>query len=312
MTITFAPTMTNLVNDTITLTTPDADAMYGPTAFVLDTDGQITIDGSDHPGLVISGGNTLRPFVVTATASLTLEDLTISGGLARGWRRRRGQRRWRWRWRRCWRGGGVYVDGGSFTADGVTFVNNSAIGGAGGSDSLSGYNGGNGGKGLGGAGSAAGGTSWSHVAGGGGGFGGGGGGGAASSGAGGGGGLAAVAVAADPPRRAGGAGGFGGGAGGNLEHTNGGGGGGGGAGLGGGIFANGGSVTLINSTLTANSATGGAKGTGVNIDGDFGSAYGGRTLQRATRRSALSIPRFPRTRWRMGIAHPATARTFTC
>ena len=49
----------------------------------------ITIDGSAAPGLVISGGDMLRPFAVTSTASLTLEDLTVEDGLAQGFRRRR-------------------------------------------------------------------------------------------------------------------------------------------------------------------------------------------------------------------------------
>ena len=73
-------------NSTIALTASDADAttIYGPTAYVVYGSGvNITIDGSSAPGLTIDGGNAIRLFAVTSTASLTLEDMTVSGGLAR-------------------------------------------------------------------------------------------------------------------------------------------------------------------------------------------------------------------------------------
>ena len=146
-TITFAPTMINLVNNTITLTTTDTDIAYGPTAFVVNGV-SITIDGSDHPGLVISGGDTLRPFVVTATASMTLEDLTISGGLAQGGEGGAGGAGGGGGGG-MGGGGGVYVDGGTFYADGVTFVNNTAQGGAGGMATGAQGTGGHGGGALG-------------------------------------------------------------------------------------------------------------------------------------------------------------------
>jgi hypothetical protein len=130
--------------------------------------------------------------------------------------------------------------------------------GFGGSDNTAGAGGGVGGGGGAGIGGGADG-------GGGGGFGGGGGGGVGGSGGG------------------GGAGGFGGGGGGGGADAGGfgggagvAGGGGGGAGLGGaifnmGAFAGQGNVTIVNSTLTANTATGGAGGGG----GGSGSGYGG-------------------------------------
>ena len=47
-------------------------------------DTNITIDGSGAPGLVINGGNVLRPFAVASTATLTLENLTVEDGQATG------------------------------------------------------------------------------------------------------------------------------------------------------------------------------------------------------------------------------------
>ena len=74
-------------NSTISLSASDADASttYGPTAYVISGSGvNITIDGSGAPGLTIDGSGAIRVFAVTSTASLTLEDLTVSGGLAQG------------------------------------------------------------------------------------------------------------------------------------------------------------------------------------------------------------------------------------
>ena len=120
-------------NSTISLTASDEDASstYGPTAYVVSGSGvNITIDGSGAPGLTIDGTGTIRVFAVTSTASLTLEDLTVSGGLARASSGGLGQ---------AGGGGGggaglggaVYDDGGSFTAEGVTFTNDVAQGGIG-------------------------------------------------------------------------------------------------------------------------------------------------------------------------------------
>jgi hypothetical protein len=286
-------------NTTLTLSQNDSSSanVYGPTAFVVNN-AKITIDGSNAPGLVLNGNDALRLFAVTNTASLTLENLTVEGGLAQGGAG--GSSRF---------GGGggggaglggaVYDDGGVFTAEGVTFTNNSAQGGAGGS--LNSFGGqtvvtGGGGGGLGVAGQSglaggAGGTGGpSGGDGGNGGFGGGGGG-AGSGGAvggaggfgGGGGGAAGGTGFNGGPASFGGPGGFGGAAGsgsfGNFSGTNPQGGG-GGAGMGGALFANGGSLTLINDTFTANTAQGGSGG-----PGGSGAGLGGAVF---TRNSTLT------------------------
>ena len=136
--------MINLTDGTITLTIDDPSVanVYGPTAFVIDG-ATITIDGSGHPGLVLSGGGAMRLFAVTSTGSLTLEDLTVTGGLAQGGAG--GISRWGGSGGgAAGLGGAVYDDDGSFTAQGVTFTNNTAQGGAGGS--LSEFDDGTGGR----------------------------------------------------------------------------------------------------------------------------------------------------------------------
>ena len=214
-TIGFSRTMENLTNNTITPSTNDPSGanVYGPTAFVING-ASITIDGSGDPGLVLSGGDAMRLFAVTSTGTLTLEDLTLSDGLAAGGAGGSSN----------YGGGGggaaglggaVYNDDGAFTAEGVTFTNNTAQGGAGGSVGFDGAGFGGGGGGLGGSGQSGGTPGGNHATGGSlggghggssrsdgdaGGFGGGGGGGGASAARGG----------------NGGSGGFGGGGGGGM------------------------------------------------------------------------------------------------
>ena len=121
-------------NSTISLTASDKDpsSAYGPTAYVISGSGvNITIDGSGAPGLTISGSGAIRVFAVTSTASLTLEDLTVSGGLAQGFAGGAGGFSGAGGGG-AGMGGAVYDDGGSFTADGVTFTNDMAAGGSGG------------------------------------------------------------------------------------------------------------------------------------------------------------------------------------
>ena len=275
-------------NSTISLNGSDQSAIptYGPTAYVIDF--PLTIDGSGAPGLTIDGGNTIDPgnavrlFAVTVTESLTLENLTLSGGLATG-APGGGSEHGGAGGGGAGLGGAIYDDGGTFTAEGVTFTNNSAQGGAGG-DATSGSStfGGQGGvfsppgsgapggitidgsgasrrAPAGSAAAAAGAVpalrTGRGVTGGSGGFGGGGGGG--------GGGPSGGRV---------GFGGFGGRTGGKGGSF--GGGGGGGGGLGGGIFSNGGSITLVNDTFFGNLAKGGAGGTGA-TNGQAGDGYGG-------------------------------------
>ncbi len=273
-------------NSTIALTGSDVSSVvtFGPTGFVISgASTNITIDGSNAPGLTISGGNAVRLFAVGSGETLVLENLTITDGKAQGGAGGStgtgggggGG---------AGLGGGVYEGNGTFTAEGVTFTNNSAIGGAGGSSGVGSSTHGGGGGGLNGDGAAgsAGGAGGSQGGGGGvgvnatagnGGFGGGGGGvhhsntdGAGSGGFGGGGGGGTHGYAdsfAHP--------GF---AGGNGNASKASAGGGGGGGLGGGIFANGGTVTLIDDTFTANSAIGGAAGGGTHA-GSPGLGYGG-------------------------------------
>ncbi len=280
-TITFSPA---LAGQTITLSLV-GDGTAGPSALPVggaSAAATVTIDASAAPGLVVSGpgGTTnLRLFFVYPGSSLTLEDLTVSNGQARGGSGFGG-------------GGGAAGLGGAVFNEGAltvlrsTFAANLALGGNGGSGS------GGGGGGMGGDavdsnggppnGGAAGNIFTAFA--GNGGFGGGGGGGGGlmghpgPGGAGGFGGGGGAPVDANPPA-GGGAGGFGGGGGaGAVFSTIGpsgaggfgaGGGtgsslppssgqhGGGGAGMGGAVFNFGGSVTVVDSTFTANTAQGG-------------------------------------------------------
>ena len=86
-TITFA---SSLAGQTITLSSSLLTAPsgfpnpYGGTAFIVGASDNITIDGSGAPLLTISGNNATRPFVVAGGGTLTLENLTVSGGFAGG------------------------------------------------------------------------------------------------------------------------------------------------------------------------------------------------------------------------------------
>ncbi len=307
-TISFDPTVfTTAASRTISLsstlvTEPASFANpYGQTAFIVGASDNITIDGSAAPGLTIDGGSAERLFVVAGVASLTLDNLTLTGGSAVG-------------------GGGgssgsggdgggaaglggaVLVDGSAFTANGCTFFNNKATGGTGGNESGSAHSGGGGGglsgvgsggngdtggmggglnggagvgfaAGRGGAGGLGGGGGGAGVSEGGGNFGGaggfgggGGGGGSGGPGVGGGGGWGGFGGGGGGQGvdgvGPGGKGGFGAGNGGNSGNG-GGGGGGGGAGLGGAIFSTAGMITLTNDTFNQNTAKGGGAGTGV-------------------------------------------------
>jgi hypothetical protein len=254
-------------NSTIALTGSDLSsvATYGPTAYAITGSANITIDGSGAPGLTIDGGNVIRPFAVESGSSLSLVDLSINRGKAHGGAGGNSKTGGAGGGG-AGLGGAVYDDGGAFTAEGVTFTNNNAQGGAGGINSGSAVDGAGGGgfvgpgqnagisAGAGGVGNGGHGGNTGNS----GGFGGGGGGGNNGSGhggpggfggGGGGGGNSAANVNS-------GAAGFGGGVGGIGSSS--GGGGGGGAGLGGGIFSNNGTITLANDTFTADNAAGGS------------------------------------------------------
>ena len=198
----------------------------------------------------------VRPFFIE-TGSVTLSNLTITGGRAQGGNGYSGGGG------AAGMGGGLFISGGAVALSNVKFTNNSAVGGNGvigkngggggtGSNSTSGV-GGNGGifGGLGGGAGGSYGTAKNGEFGGGGGgggtagsggFGGGGGGGTAGGDGGFGGGGGGV----------GGLGGFGGGDGdGGIGF------GGGGAGFGGAVFIRQGTLTLNNATFTGNKAEGG-------------------------------------------------------
>jgi hypothetical protein len=261
-TITFDP---SLAGKTITLSLV-GDSSAGPSALAVGAPGQlreITIDGSPAPGLTVSGpaaATNLRLVIVLPGNGLTLEDLTLSGGQARGGNGGGGGGG------AAGMGGAVFNEG-TLTVRGCTFTANLALGGSGGSGS-GGGGGGLGGDAVGGHGGppngGAAGTFGVPTGGkpGNGGFGGGGGGGfngtfPAAGGAGGfgGGGGAGGVFSAGP-------GGFGGGAGAGspLASLRSGllGVGGGGAGMGGAIFNDGGNVSVLDSTFTGNTARGGS------------------------------------------------------
>ncbi len=302
-TIVFDPTLAGM---TITLASTDARTTgagaaipVGSTALVLDGGRTITIDGSAAPGLVISGNDARRIFVVSgATTVLELVNLTLSGGRAAGGHGGDAE---------TGGGGGggaglggaIYVDGATVRMVGCLVTECVAFGGGGGMMSPLGFgnsSGGGGGLGSDGAGAAGanggsggdpnpgtgGAPSPSAATGPGGGGGGGGddgGGGAAGAaggvgGGGGGGGFAG-----------GGAGGLGGGGGGSSTGPGGAGGlfagaggmggnGGGGAGLGGGVFLNGGALEATNCTFAFCSATGGSSAM------NLGEGRGGAIFQR--------------------------------
>ena len=264
-------------DSTISLAPTDVSstATYGPTAYYAGGVGtSIEIDGSTAPGLTIDGDGNVRLFAVAPGVSLTLEGLTLTGGLARGGAG--GVGKFGGGGGGAGLGGAVYNDGGSFIAQGVTFSLNTAQGGAGGSVSGASSNDGGGGGGLGvdASGATGGGTgaAGAFTVSGDGGFGGGGGGGGSSGIGGFGGGGGGLAV-----NGAGGFGGGGGGAGGASGFA-----GGGGAGLGGAVFADGGLVTLINDTFTANAAIGGGGATG-------GSGLGGAVFLRNSNLTATYV-----------------------
>jgi ELWxxDGT repeat protein len=304
-TITFDPTVFS-TQPTITLSSSLVTAPsgftnpYGQTAFIVGVSDNITIDGSlgaNTPGITIAGGSATRLFAVEGGGSLTLQNLTLSGGSATGGAGGSGSVFGAGGGGGAGLGGAVLVDGSTFTAAGCTFVNNQATGGAGGGNGFGGSfpaGGGGGGGGLGapnagdGSSGAIGGGVNGGIGGGGmGGFGGGGGGGTGPSGGGGGGGFGGgggggaggfvTQMGAASAFGGGGGGGFGGGGGGGFVSKFGGqvgggfGGGrlgvGGGGGLGGGVFATSGTLTLNNDTFTRNKAQGGAGGSPGQGDG---------------------------------------------
>jgi hypothetical protein len=294
-TITFAK---SLNGSTIMLSTVD-DHRVGPSAFLVN--GIVAIDGpSGSSGITLSAaGTTMRLFDVTSDGNLTLQNLTLRGGDAKGFTGGLGFQTQAGAGGASAGLGGAIFNQGTLTILDSTVTGNTAQGGAGGTyqNVNSNVYGGAGGAGLdavgaaeasnngsagGGPNGGAGGTSASFNGapggfggGGGGGYGdggvnnrgpgglggfGGGGGGGAYSDNGGGGGFGGGGGGGGGQSGSAGPGGYGGGAGGG--NINGLGGGGGGAGMGGAVFNEAGTVTIANSTFTANTASGGAGGAG--------------------------------------------------
>lgn len=257
---------------------------FGPSAFFISGGISLTIDGKTGltRGITIARDTSkpaFRLFDIDISGSspnfivsgLTLEGLTLKDGLAQGFSSDSGGG--------ALGAGGAIFNQGTLSIDSCTFVGNAAQGGASGDGS-----GNYGGAGVGSAppapGSSGGGpnggiypTTNSGFGGGGyayssgesGGFGGGGGEGGTTGGTGGfggGGGGSANGLAAS--------GGFGGGSGSTTgsPYPRGG----GGAGMGGAIFNDAGTLTIVNSTFTANSASGGAGGSGAAGGSGFGGA----------------------------------------
>lgn len=272
----------------------------------------LTIIGPGASFLTISGNNSSRVFFINPGANgttvqpagpfpvVSISNLTIANGKAKGGNG--GPAVSGGGGGAAGMGGAIFANGGTLTIDHVTFSDNHAIGGNGGSPSGSGDScggggggtgsdgvssgsvggtGGNGGAlgGLGGAGSSsvADGDPGGEGAGGGGGSNTGddpqySGGGTGGFGAGGGGGGLGVGA---PGGFGGGAGGGGSVPGGSFGGHGGSLGGGGGAGLGGAIFMRLGSLNLVDSDLTANSASGGNAGTGGGVAAASGQGKGG-------------------------------------
>jgi uncharacterized delta-60 repeat protein len=300
VTIQFAPSLFASGPGTIPLGTFTNDSTsFGPAALVVTSNVEIEGPASGY-GLTIArqSGDAFRLFTVDAGASLELDNVTLSDGLAAGFAGgspggggSAGM-------------GGAIFNEGSLTLAGSTLTGNLAVGGNGAGNSSWGspYAGGGGGGGVGGAG----GNSSFFAAPGGGGYLGGGGGGqravygsnstagyAGSFGGGGGGGGGGSRGYAPGP---GGTGGFGGGGGaggsnalgvtaaygpGGLGGGNGAAsGGGGGAGMGGAVFNDAGTVTITNCTFGGNTARGGKDGGGNPSGSGLGGAvfsYNGST-----------------------------------
>ncbi len=238
-----------------------ASSEFGPSAFFFTGGKSLTLDGKTGltRGITIARDTTqaaFRLFDIDNGSGLTLQSLTLKNGLAQGFSSGSGGG--------ALGAGGAIFNQGTLSIDSCTFAGNAAQGGASGdgSGNLSGagvgsaptppssggYGGGPNGSTVYGVAGGFGGGGIAYDGGSSGGFGGGGG----SGGIGGNGGFGGGAGSGSPA----GTGGFGGGSGAASA-------GGSGGGMGGAIFNDAGSLTIVNSTFTANSASGGAGGSGA-------------------------------------------------
>jgi len=82
-TITFASNVVGTISLNSALMTEPAGYInpFGQTAFIIGGNDNITIDG---PGITLSGGGKERLFVVEGGGTLQMQNLTLSGGSARG------------------------------------------------------------------------------------------------------------------------------------------------------------------------------------------------------------------------------------
>ncbi|WP_435020358.1 putative Ig domain-containing protein [Tundrisphaera sp. TA3] len=127
----------SLAGQTINLTTSDSIRGFGPTGLVVAAD-DVTIDGAGAPGLSISGNDERRIFAVGSSGSLTLSNLTLTGGRAQGGRGGDSVALNAAGGGGAGLGGAIYVYRGTLNIQNSTLTGNSAAGGRGGNISLDG------------------------------------------------------------------------------------------------------------------------------------------------------------------------------
>jgi hypothetical protein len=121
-----------LAGKTIALNATDVGTFdLGSVAIAIYQD-TITIDGANAPGLVLSGQNSTRLFVVQSLGELTLKNLTVSGGYTKGGKGGDGLNKGGGGGGALGAGGAIYVLSGTLNVTGSTFTNNNAHGGNGG------------------------------------------------------------------------------------------------------------------------------------------------------------------------------------
>ncbi|OJW15594.1 MAG: hypothetical protein BGO49_15175, partial [Planctomycetales bacterium 71-10] len=127
-TIDFAP---SLAGQKIALTSNSANTAFGPTALTI-VDDDVTIDGAAARLLEIGGNDERRIFAVGAGAKLTLQNITLTDGLAQGGRGGDSAGGAATGGGGAGMGGAVYVYQGTLVVRNSTLYGNSAVGGRGG------------------------------------------------------------------------------------------------------------------------------------------------------------------------------------